>query len=252
MDYNSNLVRFLFVLGITLEILITVVLVRRRLLTKVPAFSAYIIGLVVMDPTLLLIYNSGHEFAYFYSRWAQEGICVALSFMVILEVFQKTLNEYESIRRFSIRFLIVACLLLTTASILILPYGTRPDLFMDTFTHTVTAAERSLRILQIGVVVAFLALSSYLALSWKHYLFGIIFGYGLYATVNLSRDAYCIYMGPPASYITGLIESVAYLCTLLIWLIYLMKPDPPHRGLPSSGIATDDLERWSDALTKLR
>jgi hypothetical protein len=252
MNYDSNLVRFLIILPIVLATLIAVTLVRRRLLKEVPFFSAYIFGQVIMTSALYLIYNSGNQLAYFYGTWVQTGICVTLAFLVIPEVFRKTLDDYKSVRRASVQYLIFVGLLLTVISILILPYGTRPNLFIDTFSHTVLAAERSVRILQIGTVVAFFAFSSYLALSWKHYLFGIVLGYGLYATANLSCKAYVAYMGPSVSYMTSLVESAAYSCALLVWLIYLLKPDPPHRGLPPSATAKDDLEQWSDALAKLK
>jgi hypothetical protein len=247
MDYNSNLVRILFYVPWAIEVVIGCVLVRRRLYRQLTWFTIYIghhvFGTLIIYP----IYESGDKVLYFYSRWSSDGISLTLAFMVILEIFRISLAEYPTVRRIGIRLLVIAALLSIVVALLLLPQGAKSATAMMKF---IFVTERSLRIIQIALLVAMFAFSSYLALSWKNYVFGIALGYGLYAAANLAISAYGAYMGPGVAYRCSLLDSAAWSCGAAIWLVYLLQPEPKSPGLPPPS-TKQDLEDWRNALTDL-
>ena len=48
---------------------------------------------------------------------------------------------------------------------------------------------RSLRVIQVGLLLLLFSLASSLGLTWRSYAFGIAFGYGTYAIVDLVLSA---------------------------------------------------------------
>ena len=108
------------------------------------------------------------------------------------------------------------------------------------------------RFVQVGLVVAFFAFTTYMALSWKHFQFGILLGYGLYSAASLACKAFQTKMMGAGFFLNiGLIDSTAYILTLVLWFTYLFPSErsaqPPL--LPSTARA--DLEHWNDALSDL-
>jgi hypothetical protein len=117
------------------------------------------------------------------------------------------------------------------------------------FIKAANTGLRSARFLLVGVIVAFFVFTSYFALGWKHFQFGILLGYGLYSAASLACSAYAAKtMGQGFYFSITMIDSTAYILTLVLWLTYLLRREP-HTSMsliPQSARA--DLEHWNDAL----
>jgi hypothetical protein len=228
-----------------MEILISYLLLRRRLYREVPWFTIYIVFQILSNIAVYRIYESGDALAYFYIGYAFEGISVTIAFMVILETFRISFPPAQAIRKFAVTILIVAVILSITIALVFLPYGAKAS---GPEARFVTLTERSLRMIQLSLLVTMFGLSSYLSLRWRHYVFGIALGYGLYAALNLACQTYVGYIGGHnVALKTSIIDSSGYCCALAIWLIYLLQPEATRPTLPPS--AHHDLQKWSDALS---
>jgi len=110
--------------------------------------------------------------------------------------------------------------------------------------------ERTVRLVHLGIIVAFFAMSRYLGLALRQYQFGIPMGYGFYAAANLAVTALNAEMGSIVGYRSYYIDSTAFLGMFLIWISYLSKEDPAGPTKPPS-VGPDDLDRWGDTLSTL-
>jgi hypothetical protein len=253
MSSNVNLVRFLFYLPVALELVIAWLLLKRRLHREVTWFFIYIVFQIVGTCLLYPLYEARNVIGYFFGMWVFEGISVTMAFMVILETFRLSVAQYKSVRRIGTRLLVLAALLSIVVALVLTPYGAQASTAMMKF---ILVTERSLRIIQLVILVTMFAFSSYLALSWKHYVFGIALGYGLYAAANLACYTYLAYVGVAANAKgstiganVSLLDSASFSCAVAIWLIYLLQREPKGPGLPPT--ANQDLQEWSEALSDL-
>jgi hypothetical protein len=212
-----------------------------------PWFTIYISHQIISTVILYRLYGLRDPVTYFFVAWGFEGLTITLGFMVILDTFRTSFAQYESIRRLGTRLFILAAVLSVVVALILLPYGTNTSATMMKFLWL---SERSLRIIQLSLLVTMFALSSYLALSWRHHIFGIALGYGLYASVNLACYAALAYLGMKAGPKMSLLDSGAYCCAVAIWLTYLLQREPKGPGLPAT--VSQDLSEWSEALSDLK
>ena len=77
--------------------------------------------------------------------------------------------------------------------------------------------------MQIGLVLLLLLLSRVIKSVLRQQVFGIVLGFGLYATIELSLVSVLQRVGP--SYISpiSLVKSLAYSGVILLWIIYVRK-----------------------------
>jgi hypothetical protein len=178
---NSTLDRLSFYVPIALEIPIAYILFRRRLYRETAWFTIYIVYQLMSTIFLYPVYESGDRYAYFYLSWMHEAISVTLGFMVILESFRISVTQYQTIRRLGVNLLIIAAFVSIVIAVILVPHHAR---IANALVNFIEVTERGLRIIQLTLLMAMFALSSYLALSWRNYVFGIALGYGLYAAVT--------------------------------------------------------------------
>jgi hypothetical protein len=104
-------------------------------------------------------------------------------------------------------------------------------------TQAIVAAQRCVRIVQVGMVLLLLFFSRYLGVSRRQHSFGIALGFGCFALVELALVA--SWVGDHLGNLTvGLLNMVAYNLSLVIWLGYAWTKSPvrdvsvmlqPHR-----------------------
>ncbi len=93
-------------------------------------------------------------------------------------------------------------------------------------------------------MLAFLAFASnHLGVSFGSRIFGVIFGFGLMATVNLVNAAFLKHITSLGSG-TNMALEIPTIAAMLIWMAYFLKPEPARRlvALPTAS----PLMRWND------
>lgn len=249
---------------IFLLIAVAFVLIRRRLYRELPWFTTYIFYIAVYTAVFYWVFywvstTRPRMPLAFYCYWIGNIINQFIAFMVIIEVFRNLVREHDSVRKFGVRALIVIGAVVCLIAILVMPYGSQLEksTMMRQMAHGMLVLQRSIRIVQIGLLVTIFAFGSYLALSWRNYNFGIALGYGLYASVNLVSSVATEYLGAlrfkdatVANSVT-LIDGLAYKLTLVLWMTYLWRADrgQPTQLPPAGG--DSDLEDWNEALKPL-
>jgi hypothetical protein len=102
---------------------------------------------------------------------------------------------------------------------------------------------------QSGLLVLLFLFASYFGLTWRNYVFGIALGFGLIATVELLASALAAQSTSFAWAVFDLVPRVAYVLGSIIWVAYLLSPEPARAELKT--LPQHDLEKWNRELLQL-
>lgn len=247
---HSPLWHYFWIAPHALQAGLAVLMIRRRLWTEFPFFFSYTLVEAVGGTILFVLdhLSSVSPHQYWTAHWSFLGIGIALRFGVVYEIFKALFRSYPALAGLSRRLLRWSSALLVIVAVLIVaratPRDEAPILF---WLHLVGV---SVAIVQSGVLLFLFIFSSYFRISWKNYIFGVVAGFGLFSIVSLATESVPMIIGPAAgSYVLDFVGMVAYHCSVVIWLTYLLLPD--SEAIPITELPDQQVEQWNQALQRL-
>ena len=221
----------------------------RRLLRGFPIFFSYLAFHVLEALIASLIYRHWGQMSveYYYEYWIAQAMGLGLRFGVIYEIFYQAVKPYEGLRRGgAIAFRWVGALLLLVAiAVAIIGPGNEPVFAMK----GAVVAERSIDVVQCGLLALLFWFASYFGLTWRNNVFGVALGFGLIATLELLAAALATQSAMFAGTVFDLLPRLAYDLGTVIWVAYLLSPEPAR--LEVSQLPRNDLEKWNRELLQL-
>jgi hypothetical protein len=237
----------IWILAVLLDLALLVLLARQQRARDFPVFFTFLFASIfTFSVTWLAAKLPGTTYArYFYTSWTMAAINILLAFAVLHEVFRHVFGPFEGLRRtWTIGFRVGACILLGIA---ILAAKAAPGSNPVRVVAGVLLLERSLRIVQLGLVAILLVLARYLRLPLPNPAFGIALGFGVYAAVTLAGTAILSEIPySAASQMVALAKPTAYNCAAVLWLACVSGPLKQPNLFPV--VPADELRRWNDAL----
>ncbi len=230
----------LWLMAPALQLFLVVVMIRRKLRKEFPLFFSY---------TVFQVLSFGLQFAafqrsrleYFYVYWVTGAIGVGLALCVIYEIFSSVFRPYESLRDLGATLFRWAALVMVLVAAIMAINGGRsaPNQIMS----GILTMERSVRIMQCGLVLFLFLFARSFGLTARNHLFGIAAGFGVYAAVELIYVS-LLAVGVPSSNVLRVLKSSSYDVAVLIWVGYMLSREPA-RGPALYPVA----ERWNYALS---
>jgi len=238
-DYSLWLASFFCQVGVVLA------LYKRGLYREYPYFFNYTI-LQVLQVTFLLCVQH-YDYLYYYGYWSFAAINVVISFAVLQEIFKDAFRPYEALRDLSVILFRWSLLVLVLVGGMWAVNSHQSDQ-PDFINSLVLLADRSLRLMQCGLVFFLILFSEYLGISRRHLLFGIALGFGLFASVNMlvatGMSSHHSFLHGPA---LRRINMGAYDVAALVWLSYSLLA--PSRSGARAAMRSPD---WNSALEDVR
>jgi hypothetical protein len=225
-----------------MQAIIATMMVRRNMRREYPMFFNYTVFQVVSHIAMFVLWKCSYK-VYYTGYWTTSALGVFLGFAVIREIFLVSFKPYEALREFG-EMIFSWCLLLLVIIALLTAFMQGNG--GDNLYVALATGERSIRILQCGLVFFIFVFSKYLGITHKHQIFGIALGFGSFACIEMTtvllRKQYVL-ISQGAMRIT---ISATYLACTAIWLGYALAPVPARRTevLPQS-------ERWNVALSNI-
>jgi hypothetical protein len=183
---------------------------------------------------------------YFYEYWVGAALSIAISFAVIYEVFAEIFDPFEGLRDLGKVLFRWAAIVLVLAAVVMIVV-TNSATASIAITRGIVAFERSVRIMQCGMVLLMILCAPHLGLRRGHRVFGIGVGFGVLAAIDLIAVAVVSRIG--LSQNVGTFNSVLHMAAFnfaaVLWLTYFLRPEPA-RG-PVVQVAPS--ERWNYALS---
>lgn len=235
----------LWFVGPVMQFGVLVAMYRRGLHREYPYFFNYTVLQVLSEPILFVVQRHSYTM-YYWGYYVSVALSALISFAVIQEIFRDAFRPYEALRDLS-------TILFRWSALLVLLIGvmwyitSAQSSGVDALTNGILMVQRSVRMMQCGLVFFLVLFSEYLGISRRHVLFGIALGFGLFASVNMLY-ATALAHGPFVRVsILRPINSAAYDIAVLIWLGYTVLA--PSR---STALAAMRSQEWNSALEDAR
>jgi hypothetical protein len=210
-----------------MQVALAVAMWRRKLLRTYPYFFAYIVSEVMLF--LVLFMNEKNPDVYFYLYWVGATISAVLGFKVIHEVFSDVLKPFHALRDFSSMLFRWAGLVVMLIAIMSAIGSAGSP--MGSLAAGLLTLERSVRVMQCGLVLFLLMFSRYLGSSWRHRSFGIAFGFGIFAVVEFALLGLQFANVIDRSTL-NIFSMGAYDTAIVIWFAYVIAPAPKLASAP--------------------
>lgn len=219
-------------------------MVRRHLRKQYPMFFAYASFQVVGFLAQFTVYHLWPN-QYYFEYWTGSVISIVLSFAVIYELFTQTFEPFDGLRdlggvlfRWAAVVLVIAATLMTMIS---------SNVHANLEAAIVLAFERSVRVMQCGIVLLMILCAPSVGLTRKHRIFGIATGFGVMAAVDLIAAALVARVG--ISQLMGRLltfsHMTSYCFAVGVWTAYLLRPEPARGPVLQAAPS----ERWNFALS---
>lgn len=240
----------IWVLGAAGTVVALGLILGRGLLRSFPVFFSYLVfhAFDTLSAFLIFRYMGRTSLAYNYEYWVAQAIGLGLRFAVIYEIFSHLLQPYEGLRRGSTVVFRWAAAVLLVGAICIAVLGPSNEPIWAVRGSLVM--QRSIDVVQCGLLVLLFLSASYFALTWRNYVFGIALGFGVMATLELLASALAAQSSPLVSgVILNSLPRVAYGLSTVIWVVYLALPEPSRVDIKF--LPQHDLEKWNQELLQL-
>jgi hypothetical protein len=205
----------------TLQAALVAVMLWRRLHRTFPIFFTYVVFQIVAFALTFPFRDGRYYEILFYSYWATTAVSVILGFKVIHEVFLDVFRPYHTLRDLgSVLFKWAGLVMLMVAAVMAISVHSDGQ---DPLVSGILTLQRSVRVVQCGLVLFLLVFSRYLGASWRQKSFGVALGFGTFAIVELSLVA----LGnPDRQILSSFINMVAYNVSILMWFGYMLVKSP--------------------------
>ena len=212
----------------------------RRMLRELPFFFAYACFDAASSVAMYVVYHKCSFVTYFLCFWPVLGIRLVLGLLAIREVVLHVFSSYAALRQFSV--VIFRWLVVILAMVAVISAAAAPGVDSDRLMAGLFVAERSVRLVQVGLLVFLFLLAQFFGVSWRSYAFGIGLGFGVFASVQLGALAVRTTLGAISGNTFNLVSSAAQTCAILIWCAYLLSPE---RHKTMDVLPKADLQQWN-------
>lgn len=240
---SSPLYLALWILQPVLQGVIAILMFRRRLHKSFPVFFAYMPVQIAIFCLGFPIYHlfRGDRF-YFYAYCILTAVDLIFNFKIIHEIFLDIFHPYAALRDLGNALFKWGALVMVLVSVVLI--SATPG-WGDPFTRTMFVVQRSVRLVQCGLLVFLLAFCKSLEVSWKRLSFGLSVGFGLTAASDLLTNA--LYTGRHMSHnIENILTSASCDLSLLVWLLFTLWNQRP--ALTPVLVP----QRWDEALLEIK
>ncbi len=249
-SHNPVLVNLLWCAQPILQLVVASIVWRRDLHKKFPVFFWFllvqVVNFVVMFPIFLAGNNNwltGNYSLYFGLYWLGEAINAVLGFKVIHEVFLDVFRPYHTLKDLGTLLFRWAGIVMLLVSVVV-AFSNSVD--SSPLVHAVTTLQRSVLIVQFGLILFLILFARFLGVSWKQTSFGISLGFGLFAGVELMfmvlRSGRLV-----SNNILNLVNLGTYIVAILIWMGYSLSRNSVR--VTANHLQT---QRWEQGLADLQ
>ncbi len=219
---------------------------RRKLNKQFPSFFLYLVAqlaIFAIEFPLYLKISSLYSY-YFVCFWTFHAVNAVLGFKVIHEIFIDVFRPYHTLKDLGTLLFKWAGVVMLLVSVIV-AFSNSNDRYP--LVHAVTTVLRSVRVVQVGLILFMLLFSGFLGVSKKQISFGISLGFGLLASVELLLLALNS-GGFIKQDLLNVINMAAANLAIFIWLGYSLSANAVRE------VAVNHLQtqRWEQGLADLQ
>jgi|ERR1700722_16657685 hypothetical protein len=229
-----------------LQSAVAVILWRRKLIKQFPVFFCFLLAQVANFAVIFPLWLSSdtNYRVYFGFFWLGEAVNAILGFKVIHEIFIDVFRPYHTLKDLGTLLFKWAGVVMLLVSVVV-AFSNSYD--QSPMVHAVTTLQRSVRIVQFGLILFLLLFSRFLGVSRKQVSFGISLGFGLFAGVELLLMALNS-GGFVKQNNLNLINMLTYMMAVCIWIGYSLL----RKEAREAAVNHLQTQRWEQGLADLQ
>ena len=219
----------------------------RNLCSQFPVFYRYSLYVILSTPISFIpyFYCCSHPDVY-YIYPVLNFLLIGFEFFLMYEIFVAALKPYSALIDLGRMLFRWAGVFLLFAAVLT-AFATSAPRGVDKITAATDLLERSMRLMECGLLLLFLLFERRLGLSWRSHSMSIALGLGSTAAAGLAVSY--LRMRFPAAYgILGIVENSCYFGAVVFWATFIARPVSERNNVldsPSRLI----FQRWNEALS---
>jgi hypothetical protein len=239
---------YLWIAPHALLAVVPVLMYTRRLHKNFPVFFVYTLYETFEFLLLFTAYTSGRGTGvlYRYAFIATLAGSTALRFGIIQEIFNNVFHDYPRLEATATASMRWVSGLLLVAAILAALYSSGD--VSDNLMVGVSLLNRSVTIIQAGLLLFLFLFSRMFGLSWRSFVFGIAFGFAIFSSTELAFWA--ARLTNPTEHTKSLLDLLptgSYHISVLVWLGYLLAGEKP---VGAATYTAPEMDQWSGELER--
>jgi hypothetical protein len=245
MNWHSQIVyQCLWCAHPILQLAVAVALWQRKLHQRFPVFFTYILAQIAIFAVTFPVWRAGNYAWFFGAYWLGAVVSAILGFKVIHEVFLDVFRPYHTLKDLgTVVFRWAGVVMLMVSAIV--AFSNSSD--HSPLAHAVITLQRSVRLVQTGLILFLLLFSRFLGVSRRQQSFGVALGFGLFASVELvilalASGGFLRESG------LGVVNMMTYNLAILTWLGYSLA-SKVVRETVANPLQT---QRWEQGLADLQ
>jgi len=244
MNLHSHTVLYLWCAQPILQSVVAMVLWRRKLHKQFPVFFLFLLAQVANFAVTFPLWLVGDFKTYFVFFWLGEAVNAVLGFKVIHEIFLDVFRPYHTLKDLGTLLFKWAGVVMLLVSVVVAFSNSFDE---NPLVHALTTLQRSVRIVQLGLILFLLLFSGFLGVSRKQVSFGISLGFGLFAGVELM-----LYALNSGGFVKlnhlNLINMSTYNLAIFVWLGYSLS----RKVVRVAAVNHLQTQRWEQGLADLQ
>lgn len=231
----------LWIAEIAFQVLLAAVLVSKRFWGKFPVFSLYGFFNLFAMACCYAVHENARLYLHLY--WTFEAFTIFLGLGIVYEIFHTIFTSHRGLQNLAIRLFAASVTILVSLGVFVV--WLKNPAASNSVTGAVLIVAEATRLIEVGLLMFLFLFSTVFGLHWKQSMFGVALGLGLFTTVDLIAVTMQSQMGPAAGPMLNLARMLAFNVALLIWIGYILVPEPATTGeLPKR----EQLEQWNRAV----
>jgi len=242
------LLYYLWIAPHALLAVVSVLMLIRRLHKSFPVFFLYTLYETLGFLLRFAAYTVGHGLggSYRYVFIVTAAGSTALRFGIIQEIFNNVFHDYPRLVGIATASMRWITGILVVAAFLLALYSSAA--VSDNLLAGIMLLDRSIAIIQAGLLLFLFLFSRMFGLSWRSYTFGIALGFGIFASTELAYWAVRLTdLTEHSKDLLDLLPTGSYHVSVLVWLGYLLAAEKP---VGAATYTVPEIERWSGELER--
>jgi hypothetical protein len=244
MTWHSHIIVYLWCAAPILQSMVAVVLWRRKLHKQFPVFFLFLLVQLANFAALFPLSFAGNYTLYFGLFWVGEAVNAVFGFKVIHEIFLDVFRPYHTLKDLGTLLFKWAGVVMMLVAVVV-AFSNSFD--QSPLVHAITTLQRSVRVVQVGLIFFLLLFSRFLGVSRKQISFGISLGFGLFAGAELLL--YALNSGGLVQQGNfNLMQMLTYNLSVVIWLGYSLS----RQAVRGGAVNPLQTQRWEQGLADLQ
>ena len=239
---STNIALWLWCAHPILQSVVAVALWRRGLHKKFPVFFTYLLAHIAIFLATFPL-RANYDW-YFWVFWLGEAVTAVLGFKVIHEIFLDVFRPYQQLKDLGTVVFQWAFVVMLLVSVVV---AFSNSFNRDPLVHAVITLQRSVRLVQFGLILFLLLFSRFLGVSRRQLSFGIALGFGFFAGLELMLLAVAF-----GGFLTkedfNLVNMAAYNLSVVIWIGYSLARSEARQSA-ANPLQT---QRWEQGLADIQ